>query len=172
MSDSITVKIRPSSGKLFDVEFVPETTTVAQLKQKVSEKLDGVEPQDIRLVFSGRILKDDSLCNEFSKKFRLAKICVPVHKAYCNVSLRQTLRKDTQFTWSDHLKSPNHRLPTPGKLHNTLPVGMATRLLHRHQLERQRPTQQIHQVVFLAPHKGIRLACWVVVEILEAYLVQ
>ncbi|KAI8145240.1 hypothetical protein BJV82DRAFT_649115 [Fennellomyces sp. T-0311] len=65
MGNPITVKIRPSNGDLFDVEFDPESTTIRQLKKLVGDKMDGADPTELRLVYSGRILKDDDNCTEY-----------------------------------------------------------------------------------------------------------
>ncbi|KAG0163297.1 Ubiquilin-3, partial [Apophysomyces sp. BC1034] len=66
MSNPITVKIRPSSGVVFNVEFDPESTSVLQLKEKISESLDGQQATQMRLVYSGRILNDDDLCSSYA----------------------------------------------------------------------------------------------------------
>jgi ubiquilin len=66
MGETITVKVRPSNGILFDVEFDPECT-VFQLKEKVGEKMAGASATLLKLVYSGRILKDEDICNTYSK---------------------------------------------------------------------------------------------------------
>ncbi|CDH54152.1 ubiquitin-like protein [Lichtheimia corymbifera JMRC:FSU:9682] len=62
MGNPITVQIRPSNGQVFQVEFDPENTTVKQLKEIIAEKRNGVNADSLKLVYSGRILKDDDLC--------------------------------------------------------------------------------------------------------------
>lgn len=66
MGNPITVQIRPSNGQVFQVEFDPETTTVKQLKEIIAEKRNGVNADSLKLVYSGRILKDDDLCSTCS----------------------------------------------------------------------------------------------------------
>ncbi|KAI9277163.1 hypothetical protein BDA99DRAFT_555078 [Phascolomyces articulosus] len=65
MGSSINVKIRPSNGNLFEVEFDPESTTILDLKQLIADKMDNAEPSELRLVYSGRILKDDDACHDY-----------------------------------------------------------------------------------------------------------
>ena len=66
MGNPITVQIRPSNGQVFQVEFDLETTTVKQLKEIIAEKRNGVNADSLKLVYSGRILKDDDLCSTCS----------------------------------------------------------------------------------------------------------
>lgn len=66
MGNPITVQIRPSNGQVFQVEFDPENTTVKQLKEIIAEKRNGVNADSLKLVYSGRILKDDDLCTTCS----------------------------------------------------------------------------------------------------------
>ena len=67
MGTPITVKVRPSNGNLIDVEFDPESATILELKQLIADKLDNAEPSELRLVYSGRILKDDDVCKDYSR---------------------------------------------------------------------------------------------------------
>ncbi|KAI8342118.1 hypothetical protein BC941DRAFT_415412 [Chlamydoabsidia padenii] len=64
MGETITVKIRPSTGILFDVEFDPDCT-VFQLKEKVGDKMAGTSAKLLKLVYSGRILKDEDTCSSY-----------------------------------------------------------------------------------------------------------
>ncbi|KAI9304934.1 hypothetical protein BJ944DRAFT_240111 [Cunninghamella echinulata] len=64
MGELINIKVRPSTGKLLDVELDLEWT-VYQLKEKIGEKMDGVPASQLKLVYSGRILKDDESCSSY-----------------------------------------------------------------------------------------------------------
>lgn len=66
MGELINIKVRPSTGKLLDVELDLDWT-VYQLKEKIGEKMDGVPASQLKLVYSGRILKDDESCGSYSK---------------------------------------------------------------------------------------------------------
>ncbi|ORY98018.1 hypothetical protein BCR43DRAFT_490729 [Syncephalastrum racemosum] len=65
MSDPITINVRPSSGKAFSIEVVPDATSIRDLKQMVKDKLEGFDGIDIKLVYSGRVLKDDDNCSDY-----------------------------------------------------------------------------------------------------------
>ena len=56
-SDNIKVVIRQSNGDQFDVS-VPKNTLVKDLKVACKEK-SGMEPEEMRLIHKGKILKDD-----------------------------------------------------------------------------------------------------------------
>ncbi|CAO3591034.1 unnamed protein product [Absidia cylindrospora] len=64
MGETITIKVRPSNGVLFNVQFDPDCT-VFQLKEKVGEKMDGTSASLLKLVYSGGILKDDDICSSY-----------------------------------------------------------------------------------------------------------
>ena len=64
---SISIQVRPSTGQLFQVELVPSSTTVEELKVIIATKMDNLDPSTLKLVFSGRILKNEDLCSDCSK---------------------------------------------------------------------------------------------------------
>lgn len=64
---NITINVRPSTGQLFQVEFDSDSTTVEGLKQLIAEKMENIEPANLKLVFSGRILKNEDICSQCSK---------------------------------------------------------------------------------------------------------
>jgi ubiquilin len=64
---TININIRPSTGKTFQLQVDADTTTVKQLKESISAQMEDVSPSDLKLVFSGRILKDEDLCTDCSK---------------------------------------------------------------------------------------------------------
>ncbi|CAM0135000.1 hypothetical protein VKS41_000426 [Umbelopsis sp. WA50703] len=55
---NITVKIRSSTGSTFDIELDPEVLTVYELKELLVKSIPTTTPDGLRLVYSGRILKD------------------------------------------------------------------------------------------------------------------
>ncbi|CAO3688221.1 unnamed protein product [Umbelopsis ramanniana] len=55
---SITVKIRSSVGSTFELQIEPDGLTVGDLKQLLTDHIAGATAADLRLVYSGRILKD------------------------------------------------------------------------------------------------------------------
>ncbi|KAG2186052.1 hypothetical protein INT43_002490, partial [Umbelopsis isabellina] len=55
---NITVKIRSSTGSTFDIEIDPEALTVYELKELLVNSISATTPEGLRLVYSGRILKD------------------------------------------------------------------------------------------------------------------
>lgn len=64
---SVNINIRPSTGQIFQVDVDTETTTTQGLKEIIGEKMN-VEASNLKLVFSGRILKNEDLiidCSEF-----------------------------------------------------------------------------------------------------------
>ncbi|KAI9365852.1 hypothetical protein BD770DRAFT_417555 [Pilaira anomala] len=61
---NITINVRPSTGQLFQVEFDSDSTTVEGLKQLIAEKMENIEPANLKLVFSGRILKNEDICSQ------------------------------------------------------------------------------------------------------------
>lgn len=64
---SISLNVRPSTGAIFKVDFDTETTTVLGLKEIIGEKMGNVDASNLKLVFSGRILKNEDLCSDCSK---------------------------------------------------------------------------------------------------------
>lgn len=54
----ITVKIRSSVGSTFELQIDPDGLTVGDLKQLLTDHIAGATAADLRLVYSGRILKD------------------------------------------------------------------------------------------------------------------
>lgn len=66
---NITINIRPSTGQLFQVELDTDSTTVQGLKEIIGQKMGNVDATTLKLVFSGRILKDEDLCHDCSKFF-------------------------------------------------------------------------------------------------------
>lgn len=68
---NITVNIRPSTGQVFQVQVETEGTTVEQLKQIIAEKMGNVDASSLKLVFSGRILKNEDLVTDSSKVFSI-----------------------------------------------------------------------------------------------------
>ncbi|KAI9007572.1 hypothetical protein CLU79DRAFT_778176 [Phycomyces nitens] len=65
---AITVKIKPFTGDVLQVELDPESTTVVQFKSTIGQKMGGLEAIDIKLVYSGRILKDEDSCSTYGIK--------------------------------------------------------------------------------------------------------
>lgn len=61
---SVSVNVRPSTGQIFQVEFDTESTTVQGLKEIIGEKMGNIEASTLKLVFSGRILKNEDLCSD------------------------------------------------------------------------------------------------------------
>ncbi|KAG1081119.1 hypothetical protein G6F42_023072 [Rhizopus arrhizus] len=55
----ITVNVRPSTGQIFQITFNPEETTVETLKVLIGEKMGNIDASSLKLVFSGRILKNE-----------------------------------------------------------------------------------------------------------------
>lgn len=66
MSD-ITINVRPSTGQIFQISFDPEETTVEGLKVLIGEEMGNLDPSSLKLVFSGRILKNEDTATECSK---------------------------------------------------------------------------------------------------------
>lgn len=64
---NITINVRPSTGQLFQVDLDSDSTTVESLKQLIAEKMGNIEAANLKLVFSGRILKNEDLCSQCSK---------------------------------------------------------------------------------------------------------
>ncbi|CEP09423.1 hypothetical protein [Parasitella parasitica] len=61
---SIKINVRPSTGQIFQVEVDSENTTVQNLKQLIGEAMGNIDGSTLKLVFSGRILKNEDLVNE------------------------------------------------------------------------------------------------------------
>ncbi|CAG8470994.1 5446_t:CDS:10 [Ambispora leptoticha] len=64
---SIVVSFRPSNGKLFDCSFDPSQMTVLQLKEKLARETN-IPADSMRLVYSGRILKDEDMVDSYGVK--------------------------------------------------------------------------------------------------------
>ncbi|GAN05923.1 plant ubiquilin [Mucor ambiguus] len=60
----ITINVRPSTGKIFQISFDPEETFVEGLKVLIGEKMGNLDPSSLKLVFSGRILKNEDTAME------------------------------------------------------------------------------------------------------------
>lgn len=65
----ITINIRPSTGQIFKVDLDTDSTTVQGLKEIIGEKMGNIDAGLLKLVFSGRILKNEDLCSDCSKLF-------------------------------------------------------------------------------------------------------
>lgn len=63
----ITVKIRSSTGSTFEIEIEPDALTVYELKELLTKSIPGTIAADLRLVYSGRILKDPEEVSSYSK---------------------------------------------------------------------------------------------------------
>lgn len=64
---NISINVRPSTGQIFKVELDTTTTTIEGLKEIIAEKMGNVQAVNLKLVFSGRILKNEDLCSDCSK---------------------------------------------------------------------------------------------------------
>ncbi|CAG8654848.1 1617_t:CDS:10 [Acaulospora morrowiae] len=64
---SINVKFRLSTGDIFDYRFDPEQLTVQQLKEKLAPHTT-TSANNMRLVYSGKILKDEDLVDSYGVK--------------------------------------------------------------------------------------------------------
>ncbi|KAL9544312.1 hypothetical protein MBANPS3_007688 [Mucor bainieri] len=60
----ITINVRPSTGQIFQISFDPEEATVEELKVLIGEKMGNLDASSLKLVFSGRILKNEDLAME------------------------------------------------------------------------------------------------------------
>ncbi|OBZ86965.1 Ubiquitin domain-containing protein DSK2b [Choanephora cucurbitarum] len=61
MSSNITINIRPSTGQVFQIDIDSEQATVQDMKTIIAEKMDHADPSTLKLVFSGRILKNEDI---------------------------------------------------------------------------------------------------------------
>lgn len=61
-----SINVRPSTGQVFKVQVDTNTTTVFGLKKIIATSMGDVSPDDLKLVFSGRILKNEDNCSEYS----------------------------------------------------------------------------------------------------------
>ncbi|KAI9469991.1 MAG: hypothetical protein EXX96DRAFT_654389 [Benjaminiella poitrasii] len=59
----ININVRPSTGQTFKVDIDTEAT-VENLKKTIAEKMENIEASNLKLVFSGRILKNEDLVGE------------------------------------------------------------------------------------------------------------
>ena len=60
----IKVIVRQSSGDQFDVEIAPNAS-VKELKDLCAEKQTAMTAEDMRLIFKGKILKDELTLDEY-----------------------------------------------------------------------------------------------------------
>ncbi|KAI9277474.1 hypothetical protein BY458DRAFT_505085 [Sporodiniella umbellata] len=60
-----SINVRPSTGQIFKVEVDINSTTVHGLKKIIAASMGDVSPDDLKLVFSGRILKNEDSCSEY-----------------------------------------------------------------------------------------------------------
>jgi ubiquilin len=67
---SISINVRPSTGQIFQVEVDTAATTVQSLKEIIAEKMGNFDAANLKLVFSGRILKNEDLVSDCSKFYR------------------------------------------------------------------------------------------------------
>ncbi|CAO3666694.1 unnamed protein product [Umbelopsis vinacea] len=65
----ITVKIRSSTGSTFELQMEPEALTVYELKELLTKSLPGTTAANLRLVYSGRILKDPDMVSSYKAQF-------------------------------------------------------------------------------------------------------
>jgi ubiquilin len=61
----ITVKIRTSLGSTFELQIEPDGLTVSDLKELLTDHIAGATAADLRLVYSGRILKDPDMLSSY-----------------------------------------------------------------------------------------------------------
>lgn len=80
----ITINVRPSSGQIFKVNVDTDSTTVQGLKEIIGEKMGNIDPNSLKLVFSGRILKNEDLCSDCSKFFFFLKKKLIYIKSHLN----------------------------------------------------------------------------------------
>lgn len=62
----VSINVRPSTGQVFKVQVDVESTTVFGLKEIIAASMGDVSPNDLKLVFSGRILKNQDNCSDYS----------------------------------------------------------------------------------------------------------
>ncbi|GAA5803155.1 hypothetical protein HPULCUR_008631 [Helicostylum pulchrum] len=107
---NITINVRPSTGQLFQVDLDSDSTTVEALKQLIAEKMGNVEATNLKLVFSGRILKNEDLCSQC----KLATGCT-VHV------VRSGVNKTPANTAPTTPKTSNATTPTPVAYSDPIP---------------------------------------------------
>ena len=56
----LKLTMKQNSGQQFDVQIKQEGSTVLDLKQACAEKAGGMTPEEIRLIYKGKILMDDN----------------------------------------------------------------------------------------------------------------
>ncbi|KAG1056084.1 hypothetical protein G6F43_002007 [Rhizopus delemar] len=61
----VSINVRPSTGQVFKVQVDVESTTVFGLKEIIAASMGDVSPNDLKLVFSGRILKNQDNCSDY-----------------------------------------------------------------------------------------------------------
>ncbi|CAG8804883.1 17846_t:CDS:2, partial [Dentiscutata erythropus] len=64
---SINVKFRSSNGDAFDMCFDPGQLTVQQLKERLVTQIS-IPADNMRLVYSGRVLKDEDMVDLYGVK--------------------------------------------------------------------------------------------------------
>ncbi|KAI7899472.1 uncharacterized protein BX663DRAFT_537990 [Cokeromyces recurvatus] len=60
---TININVRPSTGQIFKLDVGTEAT-IEELKQLIAQKMENVEASNLKLVFSGRILKNEDLVGD------------------------------------------------------------------------------------------------------------
>ncbi|KAI8993549.1 hypothetical protein BDB01DRAFT_776674 [Pilobolus umbonatus] len=61
----ITINVRPSTGHIFQVDVDTDTTTVNGLKEIIGARMGDTSASQLKLVFSGRILKNEDMCSVY-----------------------------------------------------------------------------------------------------------
>ena len=56
----LKLTMKQNSGQQFDVEIKQDESTVLDLKKACAEKVGGITAEEIRLIYKGKILKDDN----------------------------------------------------------------------------------------------------------------
>lgn len=92
MSETINVKIKPSTGNMFQLELDLNNTTVSDLKRMVGDKMCA-PAIELKLVFAGRILKDQDLCADCSEWFLTGQCLQTMGITESNVSCRDKRRE-------------------------------------------------------------------------------
>ncbi|KAI8380719.1 hypothetical protein BD560DRAFT_386914 [Blakeslea trispora] len=64
MPSNITINVRPSTGQIFQIDIDSEQSSVQDMKQMIAEKMDHADPSSLKLVFSGRILKNEDIIKD------------------------------------------------------------------------------------------------------------
>ena len=61
----LKLTLKQNSGQQFDVQIKAAGSTVADLKVACAEKAGGISAEEIRLIYKGKILKDDNTLEEY-----------------------------------------------------------------------------------------------------------